>query len=128
MSSRRVAPREVTVVASQLRRSQPSGPCVRFVDLALPRGAPPAVVRFLAFRNHYAHAVTVRARDAGQQHGEFVTSQAGNHVRAAHVPREQRRDLLEDGIATGMAMGVVDGLEAVQIDVDQHAGFTVPAC
>ena len=64
MSSRRVAPREVTVVASQLRRSQPSGPCVRFVDLALPRGAPPAVVRFLAFRNHYAHAVTVRARDA----------------------------------------------------------------
>ena len=64
MSSRRVAPREATVVASQLRRSQPSGPCVRFVDLALPRGAPPAVVRFLAFRNHYAHAVTVRARDA----------------------------------------------------------------
>jgi hypothetical protein len=34
------------------------------VDLFLPRGAPPAVVRFLAFRNHYAHAVTVRARDA----------------------------------------------------------------
>ena len=64
MSSRRVAPREATVVASQLRRSQPSGPCVPFVDLALPRGAPPAVVRFLAFRNHYAHAVTVRARDA----------------------------------------------------------------
>lgn len=64
MSSRRVAPREVTVVASQLRRSQPSGPCVRFVDLALPRGAPPAVVQFLAFRNHYAYAVTVRARDA----------------------------------------------------------------
>lgn len=64
MSSRRVAPREATVVASQLRRSQPSGPCMRFVDLALPRGAPPAVVRFLAFRNHYAHAVTVRARDA----------------------------------------------------------------
>ena len=64
MSSRRVAPREGTVVASQLRRSQPSGPCVRFVDLALPRGAPPAVVQFLAFRNHYAYAVTVRARDA----------------------------------------------------------------
>ena len=64
MSSRRVAPREATVVASPQRRSQPSGPCKRFVDLFLPRGAPPAVVRFLAFRNHYAHAVTVRARDA----------------------------------------------------------------
>ena len=64
MSSRRIAPCEVTVVASPLRRSQPDGPCKRFVDLAPPRGAPPAVVRFLAFRNHYAHAVTVRARDA----------------------------------------------------------------
>jgi hypothetical protein len=64
MSSSRVAPREATVVASPQRRSQPSGPCKRFVDLFLPRGAPPAVVRFLAFRNHYAHAVTVRARDA----------------------------------------------------------------
>ena len=64
MSSRRIAPCEVTVVASPLRRSQPSGPCKRFVDLVPPRGAPPAVVRFLAFRNHYAHAVTVRARDA----------------------------------------------------------------
>jgi hypothetical protein len=64
MSSSRVAPREATVVASPQRRSQPSGPCKRFVDLFLPRGAPPAVVRFLAFRNHYAHAVTIRARDA----------------------------------------------------------------
>ena len=64
MSSRRVAPREATVVPSPQRRSQPSGPGKRFVDLLLPRGAPPAVVRFLAFRNHYAHAVTVRARDA----------------------------------------------------------------
>jgi len=55
--------RPVRVVSSAVARTAPSGPSRRFVDLRLD-GPGPEVVRVLAFRNHYAAFVTVKARVA----------------------------------------------------------------
>ncbi len=63
MPSVLVAPRSVPVVASPVRRSQPTGPCKLFVDLVLEDGTPGATIRVLALRNHFAHSITVRVRD-----------------------------------------------------------------
>ena len=55
--------RPVRVLSSPVARTAPSGPSRRFVDLRLD-GPGPEVVRALAFRNHYAAFVTVKARVA----------------------------------------------------------------
>ena len=62
----RVAPppvpaQEVRVTVSPVARTAPSGPHKRFVDVRLD-GASVAIVRSLAFRNHYAAFLTVKAR------------------------------------------------------------------
>ena len=54
----------------------------------------------------------------GQEHGELVAAEAGHGVRVAHDLLEPARDLDEQLVAAGVPEGVVDLLEAV--DVEQH--------
>lgn len=56
-----VPAQEVRVTVSPVARTAPSGPHKRFVDVHLD-GASVATVRSLAFRNHYAAFLTVKAR------------------------------------------------------------------
>jgi hypothetical protein len=55
-----------------------------------------------------------------EQHAELVTAEARNGIRAPHHPADQGRDLLKQLVAGGVSAGVVDDLELVEIDVQQH--------
>jgi ribosomal protein L22 len=54
-----------------------------------------------------------------EYHRELVATQAEGHVRLPQVVAQAFADLLEQGIADGMAEAVVDRLEVVQVDVEQ---------
>ena len=56
--------------------------------------------------------------DVRQQHGELVAAEAGEGVAAAQRGRQPARDRTQQQVALGVAEGVVDQLEAV--DVDEH--------
>ena len=55
----------------------------------------------------------------GQQHGELVTTEAGDRVVRPDALREPGRDHLEQVIAGGVPLHVVDGLEAVEVAEQQ---------
>ena len=61
---------------------------------------------------------------AGEQGGELVAADAGEHVPAAHQHREGRRDRLEQHVAGLVAVLVVDPLQMV--DVDGEHGELLP--
>ena len=54
-----------------------------------------------------------------QQHDELVAAEPRHQVGGAHLAGEHHGDRLEHRVAGGMAMAVVDRLEAVEIEVDQ---------
>lgn len=62
----------------------------------------------------------------GQDQSELVAAQTSDRVGLAHMGGEQARDMLQGGVAGGMAMGVVDGLETVEVYVDQGRRRLVP--
>ena len=62
-------------------------------------------------------------RTTGQDHREFITAQPRHHVRIAHAMAQHAGHRPQHGIAGQMAPGVVDRLEAVQIDVHQRGGL-----
>jgi hypothetical protein len=53
------------------------------------------------------------------KHGEFVAADAGQGIRVAELAFHAQRDFLQVEVADLVTMGVVDLLEAVQVDVDQ---------
>ena len=57
--------------------------------------------------------------DAGQQDAELVAAEAGQGVGLAQDALDAGGDLLQQEIAVVVAQGVVDGLEAVQVDHEQ---------
>ena len=59
-------------------------------------------------------------RAALQQHGELIAPQARQQVAGPHRVTEQARDLLQQLVAGGMAAGVVDDLELVEVDVHER--------
>jgi len=60
-----------------------------------------------------------------QQQREFIAAEARHHVGGAHVAREYRGHRLEERVARGMAVAVVDGLEPVEIDIDERGAGAV---
>ncbi|MNI47441.1 hypothetical protein D3C73_1019610 [compost metagenome] len=60
---------------------------------------------------------------AHQQHGEFIATKPGRHVGHADGPRHPVRGFLQHRVARGMAMQVVDRLEAVQVDGQEREGI-----
>jgi hypothetical protein len=62
----------------------------------------------------------VRAVDLGEKDHELVAAVATHRVRIAHRTFEPARDQLQDFIADRVPMGVVDLLEAIEVD-EQHA-------
>ena len=54
--------------------------------------------------------------DVGLQDREFVAAETGQRVALAHDLAQPRADRLQKTIADGMAVDVVDGLEAVEVD------------
>ena len=58
--------------------------------------------------------------DVPQQHGEFVAAEPRHHVGGAHTAGEPGRHRLEQRVAGGVAVAVVDRLEAVEIDEHQY--------
>ena len=59
-------------------------------------------------------------RAAHQQHAEFIAADARHGVRVAHRVAQDLGALAQHRIAGHMAAGVVDGLEAIQVQVAQH--------
>jgi hypothetical protein len=57
---------------------------------------------------------------AAQQHGELVAAQPRHHVLTAHGGAEPPGHGGEQGVAGGVAVAVVDGLEAVEVEVEQR--------
>ena len=59
-------------------------------------------------------------RQLGQQDGELVPAHAGQRVAAAQTGLQARGHALEQLVALGMAEGVVDQLEAIEVDEQQR--------
>ena len=60
-----------------------------------------------------------------QQHHEFVATQACQHALAAQLGLQPPGDLPQQLIACGMAVTVIDGLEVVEIKLQQGQCFAV---
>ena len=59
-------------------------------------------------------------RTADQQHAELVAAEARDRVRIAHRFAQQLGDFAQHAVAGQVAAGVVDDLEAVEVEVTQH--------
>ena len=59
-------------------------------------------------------------RAAHQQHAELIAADARHGIRVAHRVAQDLGDIAQHGVAGHMAAGVVDGLEAIQVQVAQH--------
>ena len=66
-------------------------------------------------------------RAADQQHAELVAAEARDRVRVAHRLADQRGDLAQHVVAREVAAGVVDGLEAVEVQVAHHVALAAGA-
>ena len=64
--------------------------------------------------------------DLGEDQGELVAAEPGDHVGGARPGAEDLRDGLEHHIAGGAAVAVVDQLEVVDVEHQQGAGARVP--
>ena len=62
----------------------------------------------------------------GQDHRELVAADARRVVTESQDPAEPLAERLERGVAGGMPVGVVDLLEAVEVDDDEREGPVVP--
>ena len=67
-----------------------------------------------------------RLVQVGQQQGELVAAQPRQRVAAAHALAQAGGDLLQQGVAGGVAEGVVDVLEAVHVGVHHRHLAVVP--
>ncbi len=63
---------------------------------------------------------------AGQQQGELVAADPEHLVAGAQSRLEQRADAVDQRVAGGVAGGVVDQREVVQVQVGQRAAFALP--
>ena len=52
-----------------------------------------------------------------EQYSEFVAAKPADQVPGAYRVRQSIRNDLQQGVASRVSVGVIDGLEAVQIDV-----------
>ena len=59
-------------------------------------------------------------RTASQHQTKFITAQAPNRIRVTHRVFDQRRHFAQQAVTGQMTGGVIDGLEAIQIEVAQH--------
>ncbi len=59
-------------------------------------------------------------RDIGLDDGEFVAAHASNGVALPHATLQPRRDLLEQFVPDRVSEGVVDGLEVVEIEIEDR--------
>ncbi|MNT36423.1 hypothetical protein D3C72_1725060 [compost metagenome] len=55
-----------------------------------------------------------------QQQREFVAAQPPDRIGFPHILQQQVRDPHQGGVAGGVAQPVVDALEPVQIEIEQH--------
>ncbi|MNG99136.1 hypothetical protein D3C79_583000 [compost metagenome] len=66
-------------------------------------------------------------RQRRQQQHELVTAEPGQTIPLPHQPLEPAGHLLEQPVAGGVAEGVVDGLEVIEIDKQQGADQVLAA-
>ena len=55
-----------------------------------------------------------------QQHAELVAAEARDGVGGAHAGLQQAGDVAQQAVAGAVSAGVVDHLELVEVDVQQH--------
>ena len=65
------------------------------------------------------HALRLRHRAMFEDDGKFVAAQPSQRIARTHRVAEQFADLLQQLVPHGVATGVVDQLELVQVDVQQ---------
>ena len=66
------------------------------------------------------HALRLFQRATLQQQAEFVAAQARDGVGGAHAGLQQAGDVAQQPVAGAVTAGVVDHLELVEVDVQQH--------
>jgi hypothetical protein len=67
-------------------------------------------------------------RAARQQDGELVATETTDGVRITDRILDERGDLSQHAVARDVAAFVVDGLEAVEVEVAQHVPRATPRC
>lgn len=77
--------------------------------------------RVAHLRGHRLHLRAIRIAGEDQ---ELLAAPAHDHVRIAAGPAQQFAELVQHRVAGRMSMGIVDGLEVVDID-QQHAQIGV---
>jgi hypothetical protein len=65
------------------------------------------------------HRRTIGAIQVGQDNGKFIAAQPSRRFRLAHAGAQSLSRLLEQPIAGGMAQGVIDIFEVIEVD-QQH--------
>ncbi len=93
------------------------------LQATLPSRAVGELVTLAADRGHDALGDQTAAAaqvGVGHQDHELVATVAGHDVVGAHREPETCRDVAQHPVAIGVAVDIVDGLEAVEVD-HQHA-------
>lgn len=67
--------------------------------------------------NSFIYAAGV---DVGDYQEEFVAAETAANVRRANDGFQNVREFLEQGVAAGVAVGVIDGFEGIQIGEDHQ--------
>ena len=83
-------------------------------------GAPQEAVAVNGLANAVGHALGLFQRTTFEQQAEFVAAQARDGVRGTHARLQQAGDVAQQPVAGAVAAGVVDHLELVEVDVQQH--------
>ena len=83
-------------------------------------GAPQEAIAVNGLADAVGDALRLLQRAALQQQAEFVAAQARDGVRGAHPRLQQAGDVAQQPVAGAVAAGVVDHLELVEVDVQQH--------
>jgi hypothetical protein len=78
-------------------------------------------------RRRSANAVSSSAETAGGANGELVTAQPGDRISRSHVVAQPVSSAEKDLVPGIVAVGVVDRLEVVEIDVEHAHPHARPA-
>src|SRR5437016_14038061 len=64
-------------------------------------------------------------RTLPEQHAKFISSQARQRIALAHPRSQDRSELAQQGISGGMATGVIDEFELIQVEITKRVSALV---
>ncbi len=68
----------------------------------------------------FGDEAAIGERTAFEDHGELVAADAGGQIDAAATVADGLGDLAQEGVAGGVTGRIVDRLEVIEVDIDEH--------